>query len=134
MNSFNMESACDPWGLLAAKIVQQAVMDWRMITMGKNPGDRGTVEEIREFLEGRWCEDLLSITGLDGEWVLGMMETELKKRGMHRLVTVDGQEASICAWCRKLGIDNGPVYKWYQRGGRAYAEKRLEQIKRERGL
>lgn len=142
MNDFKMTSACDPHGLLACKIVQQAVIDWRKLNRGEDAGVKTSKEEIRRFLLSVWCEELLAGTGIDGEWVLNKLEEELEQEGepecgkksAKKLLTIDGRTATVHAWCKELRLDNGMVYKWYNRQGRRYTERRMAEIKRERGL
>ena len=76
MNDFEMTSACNPYGLLACKIVQQAIVDYRALLRGSNRGEKVSFDEIRCFLLGQWCDDLLSFTDVTGEWVLSLLERE----------------------------------------------------------
>lgn len=135
MNNFKMVCACDPFGLLACKIVEQAIIDWRALIRGKSAGAMSNLDEIKMFLRGTWCEELLSFTDLDGDWVLAQLEKEedlvCKTR---KMITIDGRTKNLSAWCKELGISDTPFYKAYRRFGRAYVEIRLAGIKREKGL
>lgn len=135
MNDFQMMSACGPFGLLACKIVEQAILDWRALIRGKNAGAMSNLEEIKRFLRGTWCEELLSFTDLDGEWVLAQLEKEANKVcETRKMITIDGCTRNLATWCRELGISDTSAYKAYRRFGRAYVEVRLAGIKREKGL
>lgn len=130
-----MNAACDPHRLLACKIVEQAVLDWRALIRGKNAGAMSSIDEIKCFLQGTWCEQLLSFTDLDGEWVLCRLEAEADRSHKSRkMLTIDGRTENIFTWSKELGVDNRQVYKMYKRQGRAYVESRLAAIKRERDL
>lgn len=77
MNDFEMSSACSPFGLLACKIVQQAILDYRVLLRGGRIRGYANIGEIRRFLQGSWCEELLSFTDVDGRWVLEQLEKGL---------------------------------------------------------
>ena len=84
MNDFQMTSACSPFGLLACKIVQQAIVDYRVLVRKKTAGAKAGVEEIRRFLRSQWCDALLSYTEVNGEWVLHMLEHEAAAKDKRR--------------------------------------------------
>ena len=134
MNDTTMLRACDPFGALACKIVERAILDWRLLLGGMSAG-ASTMDEIRSFLQSDWCGGLLSFTEVDGAWVLNMLEREsesiAKKK---RMVTVDGRTDTIYAWCTELGVPCWRMYKMYDNQGRAFAEQYLAGIKRVRGL
>lgn len=135
MNDFKTTSACSPYGLLACKIVEQAILDWRALIRGKSAGAMSNLDEIKMFLRGTWCEDLLSFTDLDGEWVLAQLEKEENKVcETRKMITIDGRTRNLATWCKELGISDTPFYKAYRRFGRAYVEVRLAAINREKGL
>lgn len=144
MNEIQMLEALDPYSLFAYKIVERAVYDWRLLMQG---GHIPTVDmdEIRGFLTGPWCAELLDGTAVSGEWVLKMLEDELKRLGPadtmmpaerkmqnKKVVTVDGVTASIYSWCKKLKMDDQAVYRMYRDKGREYCEKYLTGVKRRR--
>lgn len=135
MNNFKMTEACSPFGLLACKIVEQAVLDYRALLCGKSVGYQTSIDEIRHFLQGPWCEELLSFTDVDGDWVLERLDKEAERLGRTRkILTIDGRTANVLTWCKELGLQNGDVYKMYRKQGRRYVEARLAAIKREKGL
>ena len=140
MNDFEMTSACNPYGLLACKIVQQAIADYRSLLRGeKGVGVQTGLDEIRRFLLGPWCDTLWSFTDVNGEWVLRMLEREaVPKKDIgrsQRPVTIDGQTKGLHTWCKELGIkSNTRMYEKYRECGREFVEERLAAIKRERGL
>lgn len=84
MNDFQMTSACSPFGLLACKIVQQAIVDYRALLRRQTAGAKSSMEEIRRFLKSQWCDDLLSFTEVNGEWVLHMLEHEAAAKDKRR--------------------------------------------------
>lgn len=143
MNDFEMASTLDPHALLAVKIVERAVFDWRLLMQGSDISKVG-FDEIRSFLKGRWCAKLLSSTDVTGEWVLQKLEQELaregccveklvpeeRKMGNKKDITIDGRTATVYRWCKELRIDTKLVYKWYNQNGRSYTEQRLAEIKR----
>lgn len=137
MNDFQMSSACSPYGLLACKIVQQAIVDYRAPL--RRGGAKSSMEEIRRFLKSQWCDDLLSFTEVDGGWVLHMLEREAETKretGREpRMVTIDGQTKGLHTWCRELGIASSTwMYEKYRECGREFVEERLTAIKRRRAL
>ncbi len=135
MNDFKMLEACSPYGLLACKIVEQAVLDYRALLRGKSVGYQISLDEIRRFLQGPWCEGLLSFTEVDGDWVLERLCAEEEKLASRkRLLTIDGRTANLNVWCNELGLSNSRVYKMYKMQGRRYVEERLAAIKKEKGL
>lgn len=134
MNDFKMLSACNPYGLLACKIVERAILDWRLLLGGVSAG-MSNMDEIRCFLQSGWCEDLLSFAEVDGAWVLNMLERESESLAKKkRMVTVDGRTDTIYAWCAELGVSCGRMYRMYDNQGRAFAEQYLAGIKRVRDL
>lgn len=134
MNDFKMLSSCSPYGLLACKIVEQAVLDWRKLINGKSAGHMSSMEEIRNFLKSAWCEELLAPTGVDGAWVLGKLEAEASVERGTRMLTLDGRTENVNTWCRLLAIPGWRVYKMYDIHGRAFTENAMTALKRERGL
>lgn len=138
MNDFEMTSACNPFGLLACKIVQQAIMDYRALLRGQNFGEKTNLAEIRRFLRSQWCDDLLSFTEVDGAWVLSMLEREgkpTKEVERHsRMLTIDGQTKALHTWCRELGMDSKKIYRMYARQGERYTARHLAALRKERGL
>lgn len=143
MNEIQMLEALDPYSLFAYKIVERAVYDWRLLMQG---GHIPTVDmdEIRGFLTGPWCAELLDGTAVSGEWVLKMLEDELerlshtmessdRKGQKKKVVTIDGVTVSISKACGDLGIRDKAIYKMYERHGREYCEKYLTGVKRRRG-
>ena len=133
MNDFDMCCDCSPYGLLACKIVQQAIVDYRALLRGENRGEKVSFDEIRRFLKGQWCDDLLSFTEVTGEWVLNLLEKETVDQ-RKRFVTVDGRTATIGTWCKELGLNPGGYYTLYHKYGRRYVEKSLSAKKRAKGL
>lgn len=134
MNDFEIASACDPFGLLACKIVEQAIHDYRALLRGSGRGN-ANLEEIRRFLRGPWCDVLLSCTDVNGEWVLKRLDKEAEKiEPRRRMLTVDGRTATVKTWCRELGVSDTNVYRWYHKGGRKFVEDVLSTIKKEKGL
>ncbi len=137
MNDFDMCCACSPYGLLACKIVQQAIIDYRALLRGENRGEKVSFDEIRRFLLGQWCDDLLSFTEVNGVWVLNLLEKEaenVEKREQFLSITIDGRTATISEWCKEIGLSYSWHYKLYQKYGRQYVERRIADIKREKGL
>lgn len=146
MNEIQMLEVLDPYSLFAYKIVERAVYDWRLLMQGSSVGGKVSMEEIRQFLKSQWCAELLDGTCVTGEWVLKMLEDELKRLGPadtmmpterkmqnKKAVTVDGVTASIYSWCKKLKMDDQAVYRMYRDKGREYCEKYLTGVKRRRG-
>ena len=143
MNDFEMNSILDPHALLAVKIVERAVFDWRLLMKGSKIAKVG-FDEIRGFLTGAWCAKLLSSTDVTGEWVLQKLEQEFiregccveklvpeeRKMGNKKAITIDGRTASVYRWCQELRIDTKSAYRWYKNRGRSYTEQRLAEIKR----
>lgn len=140
MNDFKTTSACNPYGLLACKIVEQAILDYRALVRGHNAGVQTNFEEISRFLRSAWCDNLLSFTNVSGEWVLDMLEREgVPEKAVYRhtrMLTVDGQTKPLHTWCRELGMPGSStrIYKLYEKHGRRYVEEQLTAIKRGRGL
>ena len=144
MNEIQMLEVLDPYSLFAYKIVERAVYDWRLLMQGSSVGGKVSMEEIRQFLKSQWCAELLDGTCVTGEWVLKMLEDELKRLSptmessdrkcqKKKVVTIDGVTVSISKACRDLGIRNQAIYKMYERHGRKYCEKYLTGVKRRRG-
>ncbi len=139
MNNTTMTGSCNPYGLLACKIVERAVLDWRAAARYKSDSARFRMDEIRTFFRGKWCAELLSFSDMDGEEILARLERETVKlknkaaRG-ERAVTIDGRTAPIGTWCRELGVCATHIYKLYKEHGCECAEKKLAAIKREKGL
>lgn len=148
MNELEMIRECDPHTLLAYKIIERAILDWRLIIQGGKSAAKVSTSEIRGFLKSQWCEELLSGTCFNGEWVLQKMEEELeqssvqpakeepktRKKPMRKPITIDGRTASAHTWSRELGVGLTAVYRWYNQNGREYVEQQLTAIKREHGL
>lgn len=129
MNDFQISSACNPYGLLACKIVEQAILDWRALIRGKTAGATSSLEEIKHFLLGQWCEDLLSFTDVDGEWVLErLLKEEDRVCQTRKMATVAGRTENLHVWCNELGLSKTAVYKAYLEQGREYVERRLTSI------
>lgn len=138
MNDFEMTSACNPYGLLACKIVEQAILDYRALMRGCGRGN-ANFAEIRRFLLSQWGDDLLSFTDVDGAWVLRMLDREAppekKVERQARMLTIDGQTKALHTWCRELGVPSSTwLYKMHRERGREFVVEHLTAIKRERGL
>lgn len=139
MNDAKMIAACDPHRLLACKIVERAVLDWRAAAHSKSDHARFRMDEIRTFFRGKWCAELLSFSDMDGEEILARLERETPKlknkaaRG-DRVATIDGRTAPVGTWCRELGTHATGIYRQYKEHGREFVEKKLAAIKREKGL
>lgn len=59
------------WPGLASGILVRAVHDWRRgekvaVAAAQQMGFEGLESELTEFLEGRWCQELLEWLGCDG--------------------------------------------------------------------
>lgn len=121
----------NPWSLLAYKIVERAIYDWRGLCRGDAESAKKNYSEIRSFLTGVWCEDLLSFTDITGEWVLMRLENERKKERRH-LITVCGVTKPIHTICKELGVCTNTAYYWYKTKGQEYTEQKLTDIKRRR--
>lgn len=138
MNDFEMASACTPYGLLACKIVERAVLDWRSSHHGESDTARFRLDELRTFFRGRWCSQLLTVADMDGNEILARLEREQPKRKAGRrnacLVTVDGETTTIGVWCRRLNMEGSYLYNKYRQRGRAYVEEWLTEFKKGRGL
>lgn len=135
MNNFKTTEACSPFGLLAFKIVEQAIMDYRALLRGKTVGYQTSIDEIRHFLKGPWCEELLSFTEVDGDWVLERLDKEEAQiASRKRLLTIDGRTENLNVWCNELGVSSSRAYKIYKAQGRRYMEARMASIKKEKGL
>ena len=139
MNNVAMTAECSPYGLLACRIVEQAIFDYRALMRSRTAGAKSGIDEIRHFLRSQWCDYLLSYTDVNGEWVLAQLEKEpvapKKKfvRGGH-VATIDGRTATINTWCRELGVSTTYAYRIYNQQGRECAEALLAAVVRERGL
>ena len=79
----------DPYYNLAIAVVIQAIQDWRVYsdfeTSGKWESSRPalsgvSLEELESFFLSRWCEDLLSRTDLNGDWILRRLKDENKRK------------------------------------------------------
>lgn len=147
MNDSAMVAACTPYGLLACKIVEQAVLDWRAMINGRSENANCNYTELRQFLKSAWCAELLSVADLDSDWVLHHLEVEMererncardpkakKQQPIRKPITIDGRTASAHTWSRELGVDLTSIYTRYRRDGRTFVEHWLTEIKRERGL
>ena len=141
MNDATMMAACNPYGLLACKIVEQAILDYRALVRGRSGGGQISKEEIRHFLKSQWCDDLLGFTEVNGNWVLWMLEHEkpMKKeqaalKNVKRPVTIGDRTAPIWTWCNELGIDKTKGYRRYKKYGREYVESWFAAVKTARGL
>lgn len=136
MNDFEMTSSCTPFGLLACQIVKQAIADYRALLRGeKSVGAQTSLDEIRRFLLGPWCDTLLGFTDVTGEWVLEMLEKEAENIGQRtRYITIDGRTARLCTWCTEFGLNPGYYYTVYRTHGRRRVEELLAKVKRERSL
>lgn len=145
MNELEMVREVDPHTLLAYKIVERAVLDWRLIIQGGKSAEKVSEAEIRGFLKSSWCEELLSGTCFNGEWVLQRLEEEMaeargeiqKPKAMkkpRKSITIDGRTASAYEWGHELGVCITTIYKWYNRNGRKFVERWLAEVKKERGL
>jgi hypothetical protein len=141
VNDFELTSACTPFGLLACKIVEQAILDYRALTSGRSLNSQTSIEEILHFLKSQWCDDLLGFTELNGNWVLWMLEHEkpMKKeqaglKYAKRPVTIGDRTAPLGTWCNELGISQTTGYRMYKKYGREYVESWFAAIKTARGL
>lgn len=134
MNDFEIASACDPFGLLACKIVEQAIHDYRALLRGSGRSNTNFAE-IRRFLLSQWCDDLLSFTDVDGKWVLKCLDKEAETLGPRKVaLTIDGRTENAKTWCKELGVSPNNVYRWYHEKGRKFVEDVLSTIKKEKGL
>ena len=147
MTEIELIRECDPHMLLAYKIVERAILDWRLLIQGRSAA-KVSVDEIRGFFQSDWCAELLSSTCFSGERVLSVLEKELarspvkakkdepkqRKKLARKPITIDGRTASAHTWSRELGVGLTAVYRWYDQNGREYVEQRLTAIKRGRGL
>ena len=146
MTEIEMIRDVDPHTLLAYKIVERAILDWRLITYGYKSGEKVSEAEIKGFLKSQWCEALLGGTCVNGEWVLKKLEEEKamargeiprpekKKKPPQKEITIDGRTENVYAWSRYLKVSTTTIYKWYNRKGRQFVEQWLTEVKRERGL
>ena len=145
MTEIELIRECDPHMLLAYKVVERAVLDWRLIIQGGKSAAKVSEAEIRGFLKSSWCDELLSGTCFNGEWVLKQLEEELseargeiekpeKKKKPMMAITIDGKTASATKWGPELGVSITTIYKWYHAKGRKFVERWLTEVKRERGL
>ena len=134
MNDFKKLQACSPFGLLACKIVEQAVLDYRALMRGYFV-EKCSLEEIRRLLEGPWCEELLSFTDVDGGWVMAQIDRETEEiMPRSKPLTIDGRTENVYTWCKELGVDPSTVYRMYRSFGRVEAERHLAAIKKEKGI
>lgn len=85
-----------PYENLATAILTQAVQDWRLASEAKYTGvcanssfgsSGVNLEEIEEFFLSQWCEDLLSKTNLNGDWILRKLKAENAKRWPNGVAT-----------------------------------------------
>ena len=141
MNDFEMVSKCDPFGLLACKIVEQAILDYRALVRGRSVESKISKEEILRFLKSQWCDELLSFTEVNGHWVLWMLEHEkpMKKeraalKNAKHPVTIGDRTAPLWTWCNELGLCQTTGYRKYKKHGREYVESWFAAVKTARGL
>ena len=145
MTEIQMIRECEPHTLLAYKVVERAILDWRLIIQGGKSATKVSESEIRGFLKSSWCDELLSGTCVNGEWVLKQLEEEMaeargeikkpeKKKRPRMDITIDGKTGTIYEWAPALGVSKTAIYKWYNRKGRTFVENWLTEVKRERGL
>lgn len=142
MNNAKMQAECNPYRLLACKIVEQAVFDWRALMRGQSAGEKSSLDEIERFLLGPWCEELLGFTDdVSGVWVLQQLERETgrtkkpaARKTVKRPLTICGRTAPLKTWCNELGISATTGYRLYATHGREYVEARFAAIKEVHGL
>lgn len=79
----------NPYCNLAVAVVIQAIQDWRVYSDFDANGDWGSdskalsgvnLEELESFFLSQWCEDLLSKTDLNGDWILRRLKDENNKK------------------------------------------------------
>ena len=79
----------NPYNNLAVAVIIQAIQDWRLFSEVYSPGGSTrsrfdlagvSLEEIESFFLSRWCEDLLSKTNLNGDWILRRLKDENNKK------------------------------------------------------
>ena len=84
-----VNSRGNPYCNLAVAVVIQAIQDWRIYSdfeaNGKWESSRPVLsgvnlEELESFFLSRWCEDLLSKTDLNGDWILRRLKDENKRK------------------------------------------------------
>ena len=97
----------DPYRLLAYKIVERAIYDWRGIVRGETESARKNRVEIEQFLLGRWCSVLLSFTD-----------------------AVDGRTMSLYAWGKKLELNTGALNGYYKAHGKEETEEKIAEMMR----
>lgn len=121
----------DPYRLLAYKIVERAIYDWRGIVRGETESARKNRVEIEQFLLGRWCSVLLSFTdAVDGYWVWDNLLHEQHKKREIRTATVGGRTMSLYAWGKKLGLNTGALNGYYKAHGKAETEEKIAEMMR----
>ena len=84
-----VNSRGNPYCNLAVAVIIQAIQDWRLFSEVYSPGGSTrsrfdlagvSLEEIESFFLSRWCEDLLSKTDLNGDWILRRLKDENNKK------------------------------------------------------
>lgn len=121
----------DPYRLLAYKIVERAIYDWRGIVRGEKESARKNRIEIEQFLLGRWCSVLLSFTdAVDGYWVWDNLLHEQHKKRETRTATVNGRTMSLYAWGKKLGLNLGALNGYYKAHGKEETEEKIAEMVR----
>lgn len=79
----------NPYSNLAIAVVMQAVQDWRLYSEFMSPERSSrsrfniggvSLEELESFFLSQWCEDLLSKTHINGDWILRKLKAENKTK------------------------------------------------------